>query len=111
MRHYQRYYFIGTWTEIDGRLFNEVGQYAEWDEESYLGFVLSAPFIPSKDFASCGFTPAELIEYGPFANIDLAPESFKQKHLKARMILHNIREEIKARPQEPLTELASEQRT
>jgi hypothetical protein len=111
MRKFAKYFFVGSYSEVDGREFTQVGQYAEWTEETYKEKVLgNCPFIPHKEFVSCGFTTHELLEYGSYVNLPLAPDSFRAKHVKARRILHDIRERLKSRPHEQLPEEAPEVR-
>lgn len=57
-----------------------------------------AALLPEKLFAAVGFTAEEIKKY-PNARVQTnAPESWKQKHYKARLALHDYRLQLAAAP-------------
>jgi hypothetical protein len=88
----KRYRFIGSYTEVQDKLFSRFGQWVDWDESFYLEMVKVVPFIPEADFQKLGVTSDELGRYAEYGTRVLAPDSFNEKVSQAARILIDIRQ-------------------
>jgi hypothetical protein len=86
------YYFVGSQSAIEGvGLLNRFGQRVELDEELATVLREKVAILTQAEFDSTGLTLRECNAWPNTGNHDSAPQEFRAKCSKARLLLHEIR--------------------